>query len=116
MVDNLKSKFKHCLDHPSVKASLSAYDLSSQFNGTSMDDLLQLENNVKANPANLEDKYSLASLYIAKGRHEDAIRVLLEIVKVMNEYCFCIICVFSSFFLYNRKIAIGMKMQQRNCC
>jgi thioredoxin-like negative regulator of GroEL len=82
LMSNLKSRFKSCLDHASVKSAVSALDLFEQFGGDSEAKPEDLEKIVAADPTRLEEKFSLASAYLARGKQQEAINLLLDIIKV----------------------------------
>lgn len=80
LVSNLKSKYKGCLEHPSVRAALSSFDLMSSTSSSSHT-IEELEAVVSENPNKMEEKFELAKLYFASNRPEESIKTLIDMVK-----------------------------------
>lgn len=107
-MSNLKSRFKSCLENGAVKSAISALELLETFGGDTQGNPEELKKIIAADPNRLEEKYSLASIYLSQGKHQDAINLLLDIIKVMY------IVLFWKYFLFSFNINILHFIQQRD--
>lgn len=74
----IQDSYPHDMNAPEVLQAQSAYDLAS---AGSKVDFAALEEAVKTNPDNLEAKYDLATSLWAHAKQEQAIALILDIVK-----------------------------------
>jgi len=108
------------LENGAVKSAISALELLETFGSDTQGNPEELKKIIAADPNRLEEKYSLASIYLSQGKHQDAINLLLDIIKVMYKVIyfgniFFFLSIVTFFISSNRETDIGKMTQHANC-